>query len=182
MYWKVYPVGTAPDRSTTTTSTTAPTESTTTTDRSTTTTDRTTTTATTTTEDQGASEATVVAGKSCSEAGLESLSEKKCEAYCTSIVETKLKGSHYNGKTYQKKAHKKMHHGCVLVIVGPYAGDCRFNPKQGKGKPKQAGICERATEALIEETTDEEDDAAKDEDNTEATEEEDDAAEDEDAI
>eukprot|EP00931_Biecheleriopsis_adriatica_P002729 TRINITY_DN1037_c0_g2_i2.p1 TRINITY_DN1037_c0_g2~~TRINITY_DN1037_c0_g2_i2.p1 ORF type:complete len:424 (-),score=39.26 TRINITY_DN1037_c0_g2_i2:173-1444(-) len=191
MYWKVYPVGTAPNGSTTTTSTTAPTESATTTDRSTTTTDRSTTTEYTTTiatttsttvtkgEEQGASEATVVAGKSCSEAGLESLSEEKCEAYCTSIVETKLKGSHYNGKTYHEKGSKKMHHGCVLVIAGSYAGDCRFNPKQGNGKETQAGICESATEALIEETRD---DAARDEDNSEATEEEDDAAEDEDAI
>merc|ERR1719277_1104672 len=87
---------------------------------------------------------TVVDGKSCKEAGLEPVDEQVCEAYCNSIEGTKKKGLKYNEKAFWKKDNVLMHSGCVLVVEGHYAGDCRFNnATESKGNARQNGICSR---------------------------------------
>merc|ERR1712151_1492291 len=86
---------------------------------------------------------TVAKGQSCSEANLESLTKEQCEAYCRSIEASKQKGAKYNGLAFHVKRHDRMHHGCVLVTDGLYAGDCRFNEEEGStGKPIQNGLCQ----------------------------------------
>jgi len=94
-----------------------------------------------------APDATVVIAKSCTDVGLESLSEIECKQYCISVVEETQKGSAWNGEPFMKRNSERLRTGCVLITSGPWAGGCMYNVHQSPHlrehqRSRQSGVCE----------------------------------------